>query len=199
MNNLTGEKLYDLKAVGKRIREIRGDYTLEDFGFLADRTSKAAVYNWENGKSLPNKERLKIIALLGKTTVEWVLYGNLDEYISSLFLVGSKPYENMKAFYMKLGYKKELFKLYEVTTPDAKQSIIDKVIEKAKQNEWSYSETHHITDLFLNIADNVLERNQHTENLPLDIKELLSTIEKQNLTDDEIDSLLTIVRNHFKS
>ncbi|WP_170924727.1 helix-turn-helix domain-containing protein [Candidatus Enterococcus clewellii] len=198
MNILTGEKLYDLKAVGKRIREIRGDYTLEDFGFLADRTSKAAVYNWENGKSLPNKERLKIIALLGKTTVEWVLYGNIDEYISSLFLVNSKPYASIKDLYIKLGHEK-LFDMYEMAMPDIKQSIIDKVVEKARLSNWSYSDTHHITDSFLIVADSLLKRNRYIDNLPPNIKELLSAIEQQKLTDDELDSLLTTIRSYFKN
>ncbi|MCB5951266.1 helix-turn-helix transcriptional regulator [Enterococcus sp. BWT-B8] len=191
---------YDSMAVGKRIKEIRNSFncTMEQFGRLIGNTTKAAVYNWEKGKRLPTDDSLELIAILGKTSVEWVVYGDLDEYISSLLTVGSKAYVDVKNVYVNFGHK-ELFEAYELASTKIQQLIVEKTIEKAKQNNWSYSDTYHIVDLFSEITDNILKRNRYAKNLPSNIKELLSTIEQQNLTDDELDSLLDSIRNYFEN
>ena len=75
----------NLKEVGSRIKSIRitrGD-SMESFGKKLD-TSKAAVNNWEKGVNLPNNKRLKLIAEIGGTTVDFLLYGSLDDYARSL-------------------------------------------------------------------------------------------------------------------
>ena len=75
----------NLKKVGSRIKSIRitrGD-SMESFGKKLD-TSKAAVNNWEKGVNLPNSKRLKLIAEIGGTTVDFLLYGSLDDYARSL-------------------------------------------------------------------------------------------------------------------
>lgn len=58
--------------VGKRIRELRGqlNLTLEEFGLLFGGASKAGVYNWENGKSLPNEKYLTVMAHMLKVSLE---------------------------------------------------------------------------------------------------------------------------------
>ena len=58
----------NIKMIGKRIREIRKkeNMTLEEFGKLfSPMADKAVVSNWENGKNLPNSERIKKIAEIG--------------------------------------------------------------------------------------------------------------------------------------
>lgn len=195
---LQPEKLYDLKDVGKRIRKIRGEYTLEELGFLADRTSKSAVYNWENGKSLPNKERLKILSVLGRTTVQWILYGDFPDYIRTLFSTDSNLYSVIKDGYLKLGHK-EILELYEVASNDTRQIIIEKTIEHAEQNNWSYSDITDVADYFLVIADRELKRSHYAVNLPPEIKKLFLDIEQKKLTDEELDSKLAIIREYFKS
>lgn len=65
--------------VGKRIYMIRkslGD-TMKEFGNRIGNppASDSIVSRWEKGKSLPNNERLKKIAELGKTSVEYLLTG----------------------------------------------------------------------------------------------------------------------------
>ena len=75
----------NLKKVGSRIKSIRitrGD-SMESFGKKLD-TSKAAVNNWEKGVNLPNNKRLKLISEIGGTTVDFLLYGSLDDYARSL-------------------------------------------------------------------------------------------------------------------
>lgn len=195
------EKLYDLNEVGKRIRKIRGDYSLGEFGFLAERTSKSAVHNWENGKSLPNKERLKVIAVLGRTTVQWILYGDFPDYIRTLFTINSTPYSTIKEWYSEWGNGEgeKIFQSYESAREEIQQAIIEKTIDEVKQYDWSYSDVHHVTDVFATVVNSVLKRNRYSDNLPPETKEIISAIEKQNLTEDEIDSLLDTVRDYFKS
>lgn len=74
------------KEVGHRIRSIRKEkgLTMEEFGKLIGKVKKSAVGNWERGDNLPNNERLKRIAELGETTVDFILYGSLDGYARNL-------------------------------------------------------------------------------------------------------------------
>lgn len=59
------------KLLGKKIKNIRLNkgLTMEEFGKMLN-TSKSSVSMWESGRSLPNKDRLKIIAKLGDLTVD---------------------------------------------------------------------------------------------------------------------------------
>ena len=68
-------------AVGSRIKQIRLNkgYTLEAFGKLFN-TSKSNVLRWEQGISLPNKERIKNISKIADLTVNELLYGSIDEF-----------------------------------------------------------------------------------------------------------------------
>lgn len=72
------------KAVGSRIKQIRMNkgYTLEGFGKLFN-ASKGNVQQWENGVSLPNKERLANISKIGDMTVNELLFGSIDEFIDN--------------------------------------------------------------------------------------------------------------------
>ena len=80
------------KNVGLRIRQIRNslNLTLEEFGkiFSLDANSKlnagkSNVSTWERGDSLPNKQRLEIIAKKGNMTVNELLYGSIDEFLEN--------------------------------------------------------------------------------------------------------------------
>lgn len=72
--------------VGLRIKDIRlkKGYELQQFGDLLGtyKANKSSVFGWENGRSLPNKERIKAIAKLGDITVNELLYGSVEEFIS---------------------------------------------------------------------------------------------------------------------
>lgn len=71
-------------AVGSRIKQIRLNkgYTLEAFGKLFN-TSKSNVLRWEQGISLPNKERIKNISKIADLTVNELLYGSIDEFLDN--------------------------------------------------------------------------------------------------------------------
>ncbi|MBT2731662.1 helix-turn-helix domain-containing protein [Carnobacterium sp. ISL-102] len=76
------------KAIGMRIKNIRLKLgmTTEKFAqaFQEQPPSKGTISKWENGHYLPNNERLKRIAELGETTVDFILYGSLDGYARNL-------------------------------------------------------------------------------------------------------------------
>ncbi|MGX7112555.1 helix-turn-helix domain-containing protein [Gemella cuniculi] len=74
------------KAVGGRIKQIRTNkgYTLESFGKLFG-ASKSNVQKWETGFTLPNKERLASISKISDITVNELLYGSIDEFVTNNF------------------------------------------------------------------------------------------------------------------
>lgn len=73
------------KIVGKKIHEIRVNLglTLEKFGELFN-ASKSDVYRWEKGYHMPNKSRLKQIALKGGVDVKALLQSTGDEAIKDI-------------------------------------------------------------------------------------------------------------------
>lgn len=83
---LDKEMKIDKKEVGRRIRKIRINkgYTLEAFGKLFQ-TDKSNVHRWENGVSLPNKDRLYNISKIAGITVNELLYGNIEKDVEELY------------------------------------------------------------------------------------------------------------------
>lgn len=74
-------------AVGQRIKEIRTDLGLSmaKFGELLGDMPRSSVNNWERGINLPKNETLAKIAEVGKTTNEYLLYGDQEnQYILEL-------------------------------------------------------------------------------------------------------------------
>lgn len=73
------------KIVGKKIHDIRVNLglTLEQFGELVN-AKKSDVYRWEKGYHLPNKNRLKVIAMKGGIEVAQLLQGSGQEVIKDI-------------------------------------------------------------------------------------------------------------------
>lgn len=72
------EKL-DPSMLGVRFRKIRRDYRLEriDFGKLFfPSITKWSIDKYENGKDIPNTERIIQYAYIGKVSLEFLIYGN---------------------------------------------------------------------------------------------------------------------------
>lgn len=71
------EKLDPLR-MGLRFRKIRRDYRLEreDFGkFFSPLITKWSVDRYENGKDIPNTDRIIQYAYIGKVSLEFLIYG----------------------------------------------------------------------------------------------------------------------------
>ena len=83
---LDKEMKIDKKEVGIRIKQIRTSkgYTLEAFGKLFN-VSKSNVLKWEQGQSLPNKDRLYNISKIAGITVNELLYGNIEKDVEELY------------------------------------------------------------------------------------------------------------------
>lgn len=73
------------KIAGKKIHDIRVNLglTLEKFGELFN-ASKSDVYRWEKGYHIPNKNRLKQIAMKGGIEVTQLLQSNGQEAIKDI-------------------------------------------------------------------------------------------------------------------
>lgn len=89
IGGISVKDLISTNSVGERIQRIRleNGYSLNTFGIEigkrlnSERVKEGIISRWENGFSLPNKERLKAIAELGNTTVSQLLNSNpLSDY-----------------------------------------------------------------------------------------------------------------------
>lgn len=76
----------DLSACGQRIYQIRKKHhcSMARFAKLLGNTSASTINNWEKGNNLPKTARLEQLALLGNTTVNWLLYGDFNQYVYDL-------------------------------------------------------------------------------------------------------------------
>ena len=74
------------KKVGERIREIRTNlgYSMDEFGSLLGDSPRSSVNNWEKGVSIPKRDKLEKIAILGNMLPDQILYGRADEYLYDL-------------------------------------------------------------------------------------------------------------------
>ncbi|MFZ4898427.1 helix-turn-helix domain-containing protein [Enterococcus durans] len=191
---------FDKSAIGKRIKAIREsfDCTMEQFGRLVG-TTKVAVYNWETGKRFPSDDSLEWIALLGKKTVEWIIYGDIEEYVLSLSIIESPIYTQVKDFYTNHhANNSSLFERYEKATTETRTDIVKQVVnDYARRNLLTYSQLKHIFDSFMSTMEDALSK-QDTVELPDELKNSLSKIKKKNLSEKGIDSLLESIRAYLE-
>jgi transcriptional regulator with XRE-family HTH domain len=84
--------------VGFRISNIRKRLGLnqELFGKKINQAHKSLVSKWEKGQSLPNNERLKLIAELGGISVDELLYGDMYSMVANAINAGFS--EKIKEF-----------------------------------------------------------------------------------------------------
>lgn len=77
--------------LGIRIRNVRNKRleSMEKFGQAISKATnnevksgKSNVSRWERGENIPNNETIKAIAELGKITVDELLYGSIEEFIT---------------------------------------------------------------------------------------------------------------------
>jgi transcriptional regulator with XRE-family HTH domain len=119
----------DAIEVGRRIKEIRTNlgYSMSQFGELISNSPKTTVNNWERGINLPKEDKLKKIALLGKTTTNELLYGSPEEFITKIVVNHFRVQLNplfIQQIILFLNQKK--IKLYdEMTIIEFIQEIFD--------------------------------------------------------------------------
>lgn len=76
----------DKKEFGRRIKYIRlsKGLTLEEFGKFLN-VDSSNICRWENGKTLPNKNRIYKISKFAGMTVNQLLYGGSEQDIEELY------------------------------------------------------------------------------------------------------------------
>lgn len=76
----------DKKEVGQRIKAIREKlgYSMDEFGRLISDSPRSSVNSWEKGVSIPKRDKLEKIAVLGNTIPDKILYGDFQSYVHDL-------------------------------------------------------------------------------------------------------------------
>ena len=78
------EKGLTLKQFGEMLGKIKLKNEIEASSNVQNTVNKSNVLRWEQGISLPNKERLNKMAQLANITVNELLYGNNEYDIEDL-------------------------------------------------------------------------------------------------------------------
>ena len=179
------------KAVGSRIKQIRMNkgYTLEAFGKLFN-ASKGNVQQWENGVSLPNKERLASISKIADTTVNELLYGSIDEFLDNNLVsileyqTGNKVSSNEEYSIARLQFKKWLEDRY--ITLEHINYIYDYIDQNnATWNPWN------IDIEYLKTMENIRVNMQKETYKLVELIEMLTEKDRKQLTKKIISKLKT--------
>lgn len=156
----------DKNSVGIRIKNIRLKLsdTLEQFGarFNAD---KSNILRWEQGKTLPNKQRLTAIASLGDITLNELLYGSIDEFldnnIEGLLMSSKYPYKEISTKSLVNATKEHIKQTSEFNNNIVTVNELDK-IQSAFNNALS-DVIQGIIDKYNRIKDIILENKSVAE------------------------------------
>lgn len=139
----------DKNLVGKRINSIRKEngLSMEKFGSLIDGASKGLVNNWEKGVNLPNNKRIKLIATLGRISVNELLYGSLDNFRHSVIN------ELFELNFIQSGMKDAKPELYHYFGgEDFKKTVYDKF----DNQELGYEDEEKMHEVFRNAYNSKL-------------------------------------------
>jgi transcriptional regulator with XRE-family HTH domain len=174
----------DLHASGKRIKAIRTKhkYSMALFAKLVGNSSASTVNNWEKGNNLPKQERLEKLAILGNTTVNWIKYGEFEDYVSAL-LRQNKPKEPLssKQLQQLLNYlnKKRISYTEDLKILTAAQKLFPELFENSYQVNYPQHQDALIAEDFPSYS---IEKNDRyrSEFLPM-IEELLSDSSKKEI------------------
>ena len=188
------------RNVGLRIRQIRNslNLTLEEFGkiFSSDvnnklNAGKSNVSTWERGDSLPNKQRLEIIAKKGNMTVNELLYGSIDEFLDNNLVsileyqTGNKVSSNEEYSIARLQFKKWLEDRY--ITLENINYIYDYIDQnKASWNPW------HVDIEYLNTMESIRVNMQDSTYSLVPLIEMLTEKDRKHVSK----YILKILKNY---
>ncbi|GAB2499609.1 hypothetical protein GCM10008929_20250 [Alkalibacterium psychrotolerans] len=125
-------------SIGSRIKKIRQDKGLNqsEFGKLVLHAHKSLVSKWEKGQNLPNNERLKKIAELGNTTVEYLLTGREARDLE----------DNPIPINLRL-HEYSFIKHHTVTPGESIGIILYSILELTQNDDYHYSSLRSIIEL----------------------------------------------------
>lgn len=192
------------KVIGQRIKSIRQSkgMTLEEFGSLIDNSSKSNVSKWETGVSIPNNNRLKLIATLGRMTVNELLYGSFENYISNVILENSNEdfiqrdvldmtIKEANKLNLTYGQDQELYNLYkDLFTLKIKQTTANVLRKMELTDSELEGKTEYKTEyLKKNLRDSLNLINKDTKSGLTNIEAAATTTEHLFLALKQIDFL----------
>lgn len=207
--------------VGQRIKKIRNQKGLSQKEF-AKRTKSTipAISNWENGRNLPNKERLKSIADLANISVDELLHGDEDQIIISLVNEATESffqkYENYISF-APYG-KKDITRLQDVLKYNLvqfltdefyaemydeigyefiKDDLIDELEKELKRGERSQARMLHFMITSVDSTNAVLRDYLNSRDTQIAIVENKLDVKVLKETISELSNLADNIRNHF--
>lgn len=110
----------DKIIVGQKIKKIRINKGLnqDEFGILIDNAHKSLVSKWEKGMSLPNKNRLRLIAGIAKITVDELIFEDLDLFYRDKFNQVLSYFKNINIADINQLFNKWLNQYKDVFTYD---------------------------------------------------------------------------------
>lgn len=188
----------NLTDIGKRIKKIRSEFncTMEQFSRMTGTTTKASVNNWEKGTRLPTQDSLELIAILGKMSLEQLLFGDLENYLFTITKRDSNVYRAMKErFSLNQGY---LFDFYEGLSDEDQKKIINLYLKQVNKKELTLKDVQHLPDEFIMVLNDTyeLEKNFPTPNLR--VSKVLNFVDSMQFTEKELQSLEILIRRKIK-
>lgn len=195
------------KLVGRRIKQLRLSLglTLEEFGKKFN-TSKATVYNWEVGRNLPNKENLKVISNIAEITVNELLYGSKEEYITKVISKYSEELGipiNQKALdqtilkYTLTSYLRNEYESPEIIEDFYAFSLTGGIKELTKQ-DYAINAIALKNELERMIKEGEIPDNETSkELLDATVKQANEILESMN--EKEYSDLVDFIKNHSKN
>lgn len=183
---------------GLRIKQIRSNLgdTLEEFGKRIE-ADKSNILRWEQGKTLPNKQRLKAISILGNISLNELIYGSIDEFLennfSNLILDYKYPYPLSFDFntYLK-KYKLEASETIDINSIDEVIRVFYKILDDYIEHVIGLD--YMVLQTFLNNSTIEIE-TPHEENISLDSYVLNSIISKNENMKEIIDEFELKLKN----
>lgn len=174
----------DKKLFGKRLKTLRLEIgmTLEEFGTKVVNSNKSVVSKWENGISLPNPERLKIIAEFFDTTVEELLEPNpiFKNRIKKLRKEQNLTLEDLSE---ELDIRLDLLNMYEKGNTHPQLGLIKEIAN------------------YFNVSFNYLIFQSDVRDYPVksmsDIIKVLDLLQKEIISVDDISDSTIIVISYF--
>ena len=169
-------------AVGSRIKQIRLNkgYTLEAFGKLFG-VSKSNVLKWEQGQSLPNKERLASISKIADMSVNELLYGSMDEFIENNFpaiheyQTGQSSFSSFENYTDNLFFFRQWLNERNITLED-----VNYIYDYLDQNT-SINDTWDVDTSYLKTLEDIKINTKNNTALFMEIIEMLTDEDKKTL------------------
>lgn len=169
-------------AVGSRIKQIRLNkgYTLEAFGKLFG-VSKSNVLKWEQGQSLPNKERLASISKIADMSVNELLYGSMDEFIENNFPAIHKYQTGQSSFSSFENYTDNLFFFRQwLNERNITLEDVNYIYDYLDQNT-SINDTWDVDTSYLKTLEDIKINTKNNTALFMEIIEMLTDEDKKTL------------------